>query len=248
MAYLLDGAVILIIIVTVAVGCRRGFFKSLVLLAGSLAAMVLAGLLSNPLASFTFDTFMSEGLKESITAKIQEAGSGSAAEGLEAALSELPGPISHALQAYVGTPGQIVDTVQDSLTGTASEAADKVVSSVIRPVAVALLGFLMFFILFVILMIVVRLLARLVKQIARLPVLKQADGLLGGLLGFVEGILLVLVAVTVVQLITASAGPDAMLTEEDVKDSIIVSRIAQHNPVTNALDQVLDALPEGMLQ
>lgn len=248
MAYILDGGVILILIVAVAVGCHRGFFKSLILLVGSLAAMVLAGLLSTPLASFTFDTFISGGLQETIAARIEEAGAGSAADGLEVALSELPGPIAHALQAYAGTPEEIVDTVRDSLSGSASAAAQTVVTAVIRPVAVALLGFLLFFILFVLLMIVVRLLARLVRQIARLPVLKQADGLLGGLLGLVEGALLVLVAVTVVQLIAASAGPDAILTSEDVKDSILVSRIAEHNPVTGALDAVLDALPEGMLR
>lgn len=245
MAYILDGAVILILIAAVAVGCHRGFFKSLILLVGSLAATVLAGLLSTPLASFTFDTFISGGLQESIAAKIEETGAGSVADGLEAALNELPGPIAHALQAYAGTPEEIVDTVRDSLSGSAS-AAETVVTTVIRPVAVALLGFLLFFILFVLLMIVVRLLARLVRQIARLPVLKQADGLLGGVLGLVEGALLVLVAVTVVQLITASAGPDAALTAEDVKDSIIVSRVAEHNPVTGALDSVLDALPEGI--
>lgn len=247
MAYILDGAVILILIVAVAVGCHRGFFKSLILLVGSLVAMVLAGLLSTPLASFTFDSFISKGLQESITAKIEETGSGSVAEGMEAALNELPDSISHALQAYVGTPDQIVDAVRDSLSGSASSAAETVVTVVIRPVAVALLGFLLFFILFILLMVVVRLLARLVKQIARLPVLKQADGLLGGLLGLVEGALLVLVAVTVVQLITASAGPEAALTAEDVKDSTIVSLIAEHNPISGALDSVLDALPEGML-
>lgn len=61
-----------------------------------------------------------------------------------------------------------------------------------------------FLLLFIVLMIIAHFLANLISKVFRLPLLRQADGLLGALLGAVEGVVLGLVAVTVMQMMAAS--------------------------------------------
>ena len=153
-------------------------------------------------------------------------------------------------------PGQInrrldvVSLLRDdaSLRETLAEAvASTVVRSVIRPVAVALLRFLVFFVLFILLMIVVGLVARLVNGLFKAPVLKQVNGALGAVIGLIQGILFLFVAVTVVQLVTASASADAALSAKDVEDSILVGFVADHNPITSALESVMKSLPDTLV-
>lgn len=122
-----------------------------------------------------------------MSSKIQTADTATAAESLQQALEELPGPISNALAQYIGTPEQIVSGIQGSLDSSAEAVASTVVRSVIRPVAVALLRFLVFFVLFILLMIVVGLVARLVNGLFKAPVLKQVNGALGAVIGLIQG-------------------------------------------------------------
>ena len=122
--------------------------------------------------------------------------------------------------------------------------AETVVAKVVRPVAVALLRTVCFFILFILLMIVVGIVASLVNKVFKSPLLKQVNGVLGAVVGAVEGIVLIFVAVTVVQLMANSSDADAFISSKDVKDSILVSRLADANPITGALESVLDAVPK----
>ena len=77
--------------------------------------------------------------------------------------------------------------------------------------------------------------------------LKQVNGALGAVIGLIQGILFLFVAVTVVQLVTASASADAALSAKDVEDSILVGFVADHNPITSALESVMKSLPDTLV-
>ncbi len=247
MAYILDGAAILVVLLAVFIGYRRGFVRSLIQLVGLVAAVIVAAALSTGIASLIFDQFVSEGLTQTVASKIQTTDTAAAAQSVQQALEELPGPVYNALVQYVGTPEEIVSGIQGSLEGGAETVASTVVRLVIRPVAVALLRFLVFFILFILLMIVVGLVARLVNGFFKAPVLKQINGTLGAVIGLVQGILFLFVAVTVVQMAAASASADAVLSSDDVDNAILVGFIAEHNPITGALESAMKSLPEVLV-
>ena len=247
MAYILDGAAILVVLLAVFIGYHRGFVRSLIQLVGLIAAAVIAAVLSTGIAALVFDSFISDGLTETISTKIQATDTSSAAESVQQALQELPAPIVHALEQYIGTPHEIVSGLEGSLSGSAQAVAETVVKSVVRPVAVALLRFLVFFILFILLMIVVGLVAKLVNGLFKVPVLKQVNGVLGAVVGVVQGILFLFVAVTVLQLVTASTSADAAVSSKDVEDSILVGFMADHNPITNALESVMKSLRDTLI-
>ena len=244
MAYILDVAVILIILLAIFIGYKRGFVKSVIKLVGCVLAVIVAGLLSPLIAGGIFDTFASKQLQESMAAEMTSADASSALEGIRGMLEGLPGPVVNALEASgLGTPEQMLDTVQDSLEGGVDAVSQAVVVKVIRPVAVALLGALLFFILFILLIILVAFLARLIDKVFKLPLLKQMNGALGAVMGALEGAVIVLVAVTVVQLMAASTKQDSWISPQDIQDSFLVSRIAGINPLTDTLQSIIDALP-----
>lgn len=245
MAYILDGAVILIFILAIIIGCHRGFMKSVVQLVGCILAVLLANMLSPLVAGGLFDSFASEQLQTTLSSNMATVEPEAVTGGIGKVLDKLPQPVVHALEAYgLGTPEDMLQKVQDSLTGGKDAVAEAVVVGVIRPVAVSLLRALCFAILFILFMIAVFIIARIIGRVFRLPLLKQMDGLLGAVIGAAEGILLIFVAVTVVQLIAASSSPDKWISPQDIKSSMIVSRVAENNPLTDMLQSVLDALPE----
>ncbi|MFR1434667.1 MAG: CvpA family protein [Acutalibacteraceae bacterium] len=123
---------------------------------------------------------------------------------------------------------------------TADAVADALVNNVFRPVGVLLIRMVSFLLLFIVLMIIAHFLANLISKVFRLPLLRQADGLLGALLGAVEGVILGLVAVTVMQMMAASTTENALISQQDIESTVLVSAVAQINPVTGTLESVLE--------
>lgn len=89
--------------------------------------------------------------------------------------------------------GVTLETVSHAINSQTSGAAGMVVDY-LSPVFVNFLKVLAVIVLFFLFMTIVRLLAALVGDILRLPILKEVDGLLGGVFGF----LLAMVSVWVV--------------------------------------------------
>lgn len=238
MAYILDLAVILLFILAIFLGYRRGFIKTAIRLVGCVLAIVLAGVLSPLVAGGIFDTFVSPPMEKMFASQIKSTDLDAVMNELEAGIDQIPSSITNALEAYgAGTPQQILDSAKAEVNGNIASLPGMVVK-LMRPVAVSLLSALCFFVLFIVLMIVVAILASLINKAFRLPVIKQVNGVLGAVLGAVQGVVLVLVAVTVLQLVANSSSQEALISRQDVEGSILVSRIADINPITNALDKV----------
>jgi hypothetical protein len=83
-------------------------------------------------------------------------------------------------------------------------------------------------------MIAVKLVAKLLKPLSKLPLIRQADGLLGAACGLFKGIVFAFVAVTVIQLF--SVGANGILAKEDLENSYIAGRLAECNPLSDVLN------------
>lgn len=243
MAYILDIAVILILLLAIFIGYKRGFVKAAIKLVGCILAVIVAGAASIPLAAGIFDTFAAAKLEETIASKMTATDTASVTAGIEAVLDQLPGPVTNALEAYgMGSPEQIIQEIKNSLNGSAESIAHSVVKIAIRPVAVALLRTLCFFILFIVLMILVALVANLISRVFTLPILRQMNGGLGAVVGIAEGVVLIFVAVTVLQLIAASSSSEAFITNKDISDTMLVRFVAEHNPLSDVLKDILQVI------
>ncbi|MBR2337975.1 MAG: CvpA family protein [Clostridia bacterium] len=231
MAYILDGAIILILIVSVALGYRRGFIRSVVQLVGLIAAFVLAFSFSATLAGVVFDKFASQPLQESIAEALQENATSSASEQVETVLDALPEFLVNTLHADEAAKAAL-DGLSQKMNESAPALAETVVVDILRPLAVALLRFVLFLLLFLVLMIAVKLITKLIKPITKLPLIRQTDGLLGAAVGLLKGVLFILVAVTIMQLLAPS---EILIKPEDLSGSFLANWIAEHNPIAAGL-------------
>ena len=239
MAYLLDGAVILIFILFVWVGSRRGLVRSVLRLISCVVSLVLALLLSTVAAGGLFDAFLSESAQEIIAQHLPETDAASVASGVEEALHQLPGFVESALTAGgLGSPEEIASSVQDVLGQSPETVAQAITEQVIRPAAVALMGSVCFLLLFLLFMILFGILIGLINRVFQLPVLKQLNGALGAVVGAAEGVLVIFAAVTVLQIVVPPAGSDAPLTAKEVNDTVIVRAIGQLTPSADTLEHL----------
>lgn len=228
MAYILDGILLLIVIVTVALGYHRGFIRSVVQLVGLIAAVVIASSLSASLSTLVYDSFVSEPLQNKVVEAVENAGSGVASERLDSALESLPPFLVNAINQN-DQASQTLDQLQNTVTDSATAMAKTLVTNVVRPLAIGLFRVVLFIILVILLLILVKLLTKLIKPLTKLPVIRQADGLLGGAVGLLKAVLFVVIAVSVMQLLASSG---KLITMEQFQDTILVSWVAQNSPIS----------------
>lgn len=244
MAYILDIAVILIFALAIFIGYKRGFMKTILRLVGVVLALVIASSVSKPAAGWIYDQFLASSIQKQIVAHVPSTDTATLESGLQAAMDQMPSSVINALQNFnVGSAEEIVHSLEGQLTGSVETVAATISDKVIRPVAVVLLMLVCFFVLFIVLLIVFLILASLLSKVFKLPGLRQMDGALGAVLGGIEGVLWVLIAVTVIQLVATSTSSGSFISSADLQNSLLVSKLASINPITSMMDKVLAALP-----
>lgn len=230
MAYVLDGIVILSVLLGLILGYHHGFVRTVIKLVGCMVALVLAATLSQTVAEGIFDQFMRENIEASVSAQVSAANEESLQKTVDSAVKALPPSVQNVLRR-AGWLDNAIAHIDDSGVSRPEEISRSVVTYIVEPVTTALLGIIAFLILFLLFMIGISLLARLVGGLLQLPVLRQANGILGAVLGTVEGIVIALVLVSVMQIAAASASDSAWLTQKDMDDTILASRMAAYNPL-----------------
>lgn len=189
MGYILDGIILLICLLCVLVGVKKGFIHSVVRFLGAVISALLASAMGGALAQWLFDTMFRGAMVEKINSSLEALGSDNAAAAAGQILSSLPDFLVRALEGA----GVTLETVSHAINSQTSQAAGMVVDY-ISPVFVNFLKVLAVIVLFFLFTTLARLLAALVSDLLRLPILRELDGLLGGVFGF----LLALVSVWVV--------------------------------------------------
>ncbi|MGI6264075.1 MAG: CvpA family protein [Acutalibacteraceae bacterium] len=237
MPIVLDVLIVVILGISLHMGYRHGLVRSVVKLIGCVAALVLAVTLSHPVGEWTYDTFFQSRVESGLSDRVEQSSGRSVRDTAREAIEELPGGV----RAFLGDSQWLDEALakfDDSVTYEKQEIVTAVSRDIIRPVAVTLLGVIAFLLLFILLLIAVALLAKLVGKLARIPGLRQVDGALGALLGLIEGVVIVLAAVALIQVAVTSAGDDAWLTKKDVDQTVVFGWVADHDPLTPYLDKL----------
>lgn len=242
MAYILDGVVILIFLLAIWLGYRRGFIKSTIRLVGCVVAVALAWGLSAPISSGIYDKMISDSIESKIASQIEKTGTQSVDNALTGVLDELPSAVTNALKLFdLGTPEQIKSKLDGSIDESAQQLSRTIENKVVRPAAISMLRILCFFILFIIFMVLAGIASAAIGRVFRLPVLRQTDGALGAIFGALQGVLIVFVAVSVISLIATSSKSGDKITRSVIRETVIVHRLEQINPAANALHSMFGA-------
>lgn len=235
MAYILDGVVILIFLIAISVGYRRGFIKTVAGMVALLAALAVAMLLGQPVAEFVYD----KTVEPTVIAAVEEqvAGDGATIGSMNRVLDSLPGFVQNVMGNVGITTGEDVLT---KLTGqTTDTLAEQVSANVVRPVVVPLLRVLCILVLFLLAYIGASLLFKVLNVVAKLPLLKQLNKSLGLISGVVSGVLWVLLVVTVIQVLAAT---NTLITQQELNDSLLTNWLVGLNPLGSVLHEALSII------
>lgn len=236
MKYLLDAVVILIFLLAVIIGHKRGFIKTVAGIVAFIAAIAVAALLNGPVAEMVYDNVIEPPLIETVEQQTAQA-QGSAAEQLDSVYQSLP-TITKNLLAQAGIANGD-DLMQNMPILSSSTPVAQSVASVVRTVLLPLLQAVCSLILFVLAYILASILLRVLNVVAKLPVLKQLNKSLGLIAGILSGALWAMFAVTVLQIIAAIGAADSMINLNVLADTVLVDWLSSINPLSGALQEIL---------
>lgn len=234
MAYVLDLGIILVFALMTFIGYKRGMFKAMSRFLGIGLVLLLAITLSEPLAEWAFDSFAADSVAESVADDLQEDDSEEDRRaGITSVLEELPSSVVNMMMNNdIGTVDQIADKLEEEKAESTMTAAEVMTEKIIRPIAVTLFRALFFLIIMVLGFILVSVVLKLLNSvITRLPIIGGLNKWLGLAFGALEGIVVVLALVALVQTTVAAGDSDAWVTAKDLERTILTGTIAQINPL-----------------
>ncbi|MBQ8683517.1 MAG: CvpA family protein [Clostridia bacterium] len=238
MAYLLDGAIILVFLLAVWIGYKRGFIKTMAGLVAFLAAALIALLFSGPIAEGVYGATVEPGVISAIDAQL-ELGTGTLEEGVDKALAGMPAFVTNALANTGILSGADVTA---KLTGADStlSVSQQIAQQVVAPVVVPLLKVIIMLLVFILVYIIASIVLRVLNVVAKLPLLKQLNQGLGLVAGAVSGALWALFIVSVLQVLAAAGTADAVINQALINDTHVVNWLIGINPAGSVLQDVMN--------
>lgn len=220
MTFVIDALLVVLFVFCVWLGWKRGFIKTISGLIALVVAILLASLLSGPIANAVY----TDAVHPTVLSALEEHIGGEilpTAEEADAALNNLPAFVAGLLENGGITSGaDVVDKLNTVAPG--ANIAQTVADTVVTPIVLPMLQMLISVVLFLIAYIIASLALRMLDLVAKLPVLKQLNRLLGVAAGAVTGALWVVFAARIL-FVLAWMGIAAWLTPEMLEGTWLAS-------------------------
>lgn len=245
---LIDLVLVVIALLCIKKGSKDGFAKTIVSFAGIFIAIILAATASKPVANYVYTNFakapIESAIETSIETQLDKATESSPSaqqflEGIEGAIEKFPAFIKNALKTD-DMQSQISDKIAQVYTANVSEFSQKITDTVVKPILIPVLSAAAFIIIFIVVFVICVILSKALKIVNKLPLLGSVNSLLGGIIGFLKGLVIVLIVNYIIVSVTSS-GTDifGIITSETVQSSLIMKNLASLNPLNSLLASVL---------
>ena len=202
MGALLDVISIVILIWCVWSAARRGFVKTLIGFVGTLIALVLAVTWGPAAASVIKVRFVGPFFENTVGEYLMTymSGVGDSAAAFAEQFNKLLSDMPQVLETYLGRFSVSPDQVKQSFEASASmqSAKEAAISAISTPLTEAVSSALGFLLVFVVSLLLIKLLTMALDIVAKLPLLRTVNKVLGMALGAVQGVLIVCVFAGVV--------------------------------------------------
>lgn len=179
MAIAIDLVLLIVILLFVFLGYRKGALATLISLVGGIAAVFLALLLAAPIGNALADRYVAPALKAPICEVLTENVTGELSP--SALMSDPPEELEGLISA--------LDLSAADFEGV-QHLPDALADAIARPAASTLCFAVSFLALFFLFSVLVRILISLAKKFNKIPVLGTANRVIGLLLGLIHGLLL----------------------------------------------------------
>lgn len=220
MNFVFDILLLALFVLFIILGYKRGFIKTVSGLVALVVAVLLASSLSGPIANGVYTGTVHPTVLNALEEEISTEVLPSETE-LDTAIENMPGWISALLAVgEVGDGAAILDKVDAVEMG--KSAANTIMDVVVTPLVLPMMQMLCSVLLFLVAYIVVSLLLGLLDLVAKLPILKQLNKILGLIAGVATGALWVIFAARILYLL-AWMGIGEWLTPAILDDTWLVS-------------------------
>ncbi len=236
MSYILD-AVSLIIVCFFAWRCsKKGFVKAAVLFFGFVIAAVIARYVSLPIANFIYDSFVAEKVSQTISMKLATSSVIGPMTDLsikiDSALDSLPEILRNATGFLMGS-SEAETAVSSAMVEAGKTLSESIETEVVKPAVISLLQSILFIVLFVILSFLIKKLAFVGGYFNKIPVVGKLNMFLGGVLGTLEGLIIVFLIAVALHFSLLLLGDKIPITETDIDNSFVFKFFYEKNPLIN---------------
>lgn len=232
MAYILDAIVVGIFVLAVYLGYKRGFIKAISKLAAFVIAAVVAYLFCGSLAGAVFERAIAPAVEKSLTPYLESADTDVTAA-IETVKAKLPA-FARELLENKGDNASYLTTLKGE-SKTPAQMAEEFTRGPVRTAVLPGLKMLCAIGLFLVAMILALIALRAVNKVFQLPVLHTLNGTLGLVAGVANGLVLVIIAVAVLQIVAAAGGAESAINPTVMSETHVVQWLVQYNPFSNGL-------------
>lgn len=223
MKFILDIILIVIFLICIFAGYKKGFVKSLMDLASNIIALIAARILSVSFAPQVYSNYFEKGIAEKLGERVSELGSSASAQ-VQSALDSVP-KLSGFLSVAGIDESQVTQNVSDSINNGGADIVEALMTNLVSPLATFVIRILIFVAAFAVCVLVLKLLTKILDSVLKLPLLKEANKAFGFLFGAVKGLIAVAVICAAAQLLAGFIGSETL--SGIVSDSVIVSVFSQ---------------------
>ena len=227
MPWILDGAVVLVMLIYIGIGIHRGAVRTVVEFVGFFAALVAAATVSDAVTSTLFQSAIRPVVQESMTNALEGITAG-AADPMTALMEKMP---DFAVRYFENA--QLRQQLAQALTVSSAEGAQMLTDNVVGPVVQMLLHGLISVVVFIVVMILIRMLAGALDLVAKLPVLRQLNEGLGAICGAAKGVVIVMLLVTLTMAVLPFLPENDFITAGHIEESMIFRWAHEINPLKN---------------
>ncbi|HHW25446.1 MAG TPA: hypothetical protein GXX22_08335 [Clostridiales bacterium] len=231
MSLVIDLLLLAIIIVSAAVGVRRGFVRTIMGFVTFLASLLGAWYFTRPVSDWLSETFLAERITDPVAQIIRQlfVPSLDQSEAVPKLFSDMPDTLSSLLSRFGAAPAE----AQTAASGSA-DAAQAIAAFLAQPAVRAISDALAFLLLFFGITLALSIITAVLNMIFKLPVLSALNRAGGLLLGLIIGALYAWVIAYVLGISApylAQVLPD-LFTETTLSDTIIAGWFLRTNPLT----------------
>lgn len=245
---LLDVVLLGIALLCMKKGSKDGFAKTLVSFAGIFIAVILAVTVSKPAANYVYTNVAQKPIETAVQSSIENQfgevvsenpSAQQLLEGIEGVIDKLPAFIKNTLTTEE-KKAEITEKVNEFYSANLEEFSINLTENLIKPILISILSAVIFVLIFLVVWLLCFILSKALKIVNKIPLLGGVNVLLGGIIGFLKGLVIVLLINFIIVSITSSgANIFGIITAETVNSSLIMKNLAVINPLNIIVNSVL---------
>lgn len=191
MGLFVDIFIIAIIFISVIAGLKKGFVRSVLSVMAKIISFIISFIVSNRFAPLLYNSYFRDGVVRNVESRVDPSVPLGLSDQVTASLSSIPNVLSGAARMFGIDYEMMEELVKES--GLTTDLATNLESAIVGPVVMGICKIIIFAVVSTLSAFVLGAIVNIISGFVKLPVLRQADGLLGAAVGIVNGVLIALI-------------------------------------------------------